>query len=67
MVQAPHDVQYQGNDSSIMFLNCLFRISIRILKGVMPASGQLPVHFPHCIHVKTLVWVRLIICYHLIP
>ena len=63
IVQAPHDVQYQGIDSATALWNCFFLISIRMLKGVFPASGQLPVHFPHCMHVNTLVWVWLIILF----
>ena len=65
MVQAPHDVQYQGIDSSTAVWNCFFRTSIRILKGVLPDSGQLPVHLPHWIQVNALVWVCVIIYKHL--
>jgi hypothetical protein len=57
MVHAPHEVQYQGIDSSIARWNCFFLTSILTLKGVLPDSGQLPVHFPHWMHVNTLVWL----------
>jgi hypothetical protein len=30
-----------------------------MLKGVIPDSGQLPVHIPHCIHIDTLLWLWL--------
>jgi hypothetical protein len=63
MVQAPQEVQYQGIDSSITLWNCFFLMSIRTLKGVLPDSGQLPVHFPHWIQVNTLVWAWVIILY----
>ncbi|OPY74971.1 MAG: hypothetical protein A4E65_03679 [Syntrophorhabdus sp. PtaU1.Bin153] len=56
-VQAPHDVQYQGMASSMALWNCCFLTSIRTLNGVLPDSGQLPVHFPHWIHVSTLLTV----------
>ena len=33
-------------------MNCLFRTIMRMLKAVLPASGRLPVHRPHCMHVR---------------
>jgi hypothetical protein len=54
-VQAPQDVQYHGRVSSKTDWNCFFLTSILTLKGVLPDSGQLPVHFPHWMHVNTLV------------
>ena len=36
---------------------------MRTLNGVLPDSGQLPVHLPHWIQVNTLVWVWAIIMY----
>ncbi len=61
-VQAPQEVQYQGRASSISRWNCRFLTSIRMLKAVRPASGQLPVHFPHWMQVNTLL---LVIYFHL--
>ncbi len=55
MVQAPQEVQYHGRASSMADWNCFFLTSILTLKGVLPDSGQLPVHFPHWMHVNTLV------------
>jgi hypothetical protein len=54
-VQAPQDVQYHGIDFSIAYWNCRFRTSMRMLKGVLPASGQLPVHLPHWMQVRSLL------------
>src|SRR5271157_164810 len=53
IVQVLQDVQYQGRSSSMARWNCFFRTIILMLKGVFPASGQLPVHFPHCIQAST--------------
>ena len=59
-VQAPHDVQYQGMASSTARPNCFLRMIILTLKAVFPDSGQLPVHFPHCMQVSTFAGFRLI-------
>jgi hypothetical protein len=34
------------------------------LKGVIPNSGQLPEHIPHCMHIDTLLWLSMISAPH---
>jgi hypothetical protein len=36
----------------------LLHTSVRIFKEVIPASGQLAVHIPHCMHIETLLCFR---------